>query len=158
MSPDAREAAIDAMRAELGRADERDEEALDALLAAGYSLAGPGGVVVPPSSGAALITAERQRQVGVEGWTAEHDAQHGDDLVMAAVAYATPDSWRDYRPRGYGTTTPLPAVWPWGPGDWKPTPGDRVRELVKAGALIAAEIDRRLAREATPSPEPGGAG
>jgi len=25
---------------------------------------------------------------------------------------------------------------------WKPTPDDRVRELVKAGALIAAEIDR----------------
>ena len=25
---------------------------------------------------------------------------------------------------------------------WKPTPNDRVRELTKAGALIAAEIDR----------------
>jgi hypothetical protein len=27
-------------------------------------------------------------------------------------------------------------------GNWKPTPGNRIRELEKAGALIAAEIDR----------------
>ena len=25
---------------------------------------------------------------------------------------------------------------------WKPTPDDRIKELAKAGALIAAEIDR----------------
>lgn len=39
-----------------------------------------------------------------------------------------------------------PRYWPWEPGWWKPGKGnsyaDRVRELVKAGALIAAEIDR----------------
>ena len=34
-----------------------------------------------------------------------------------------------------------PAHWPWLDG-WKPTPDDRIRELAKAGALIAAEIDR----------------
>jgi hypothetical protein len=28
---------------------------------------------------------------------------------------------------------------------WKPTPNDRIKELTKAGALIAAEIDRLLA-------------
>jgi hypothetical protein len=38
---------------------------------------------------------------------------------------------------------------PWGESWWKPTPEDRVRELVKAGALIAAEIDR-LAPPAVP--------
>ena len=32
--------------------------------------------------------------------------------------------------------------WPWREGEWKPTPDDRVRDLAKAGALIAAEIDR----------------
>jgi len=32
--------------------------------------------------------------------------------------------------------------WPWHPLQWKPTPKDRVRELVKAGALIVAEIER----------------
>ena len=35
-----------------------------------------------------------------------------------------------------------PYLWPWRPSWWKPTPDDRVRELVKTGALIAAEIDR----------------
>ena len=34
------------------------------------------------------------------------------------------------------TTNETPEEW------WKPTPKNRVRELVKAGALIAAEIDR----------------
>ena len=33
-------------------------------------------------------------------------------------------------------------IWPWNLIWWKPTPNDRIRELVKAGALIAAEIDR----------------
>ena len=34
--------------------------------------------------------------------------------------------------------------WPytWAEKWWKPSPGDRIRELEKAGALIAAEIDR----------------
>ena len=31
---------------------------------------------------------------------------------------------------------------------WRPTPNDRIRELVKAGALVAAEIDRLEAEEA----------
>ena len=30
---------------------------------------------------------------------------------------------------------------------WKPTPDNRIKELIKAGALIAAEIDRLLAIE-----------
>jgi hypothetical protein len=34
-------------------------------------------------------------------------------------------------------------------GDWKPSPDDRFRELVKAGALIAAEIDRLLRAKST---------
>jgi hypothetical protein len=38
--------------------------------------------------------------------------------------------------------------WPWDAEWWKPSP-DSVRNLVKAGALIAAEIDR-LQRKETP--------
>lgn len=33
-------------------------------------------------------------------------------------------------------------MWPFSQEWWKPTPDDRIRELAKAGALIAAEIDR----------------
>jgi hypothetical protein len=47
--------------------------------------------------------------------------------------YTHPNSW-------------LPGWWPWAERFWKPTPDDRVRELVKAGALIAAEIDRLTAK------------
>lgn len=84
--------------------------------------------------GVDLIAAERRRQVEVEGWTPEHDAQRGDDLALAAACYTIPESWR---------RSHVLALWPLG-WPWKPCPDDRVRELVKAGALIAAEIDRLL--------------
>jgi hypothetical protein len=79
--------------------------------------------------GTALIRHERQRQVEAEGWTAEHDDEHvASELSRAAVAYIRED--RD--------------LWPWEPESFKPSE-TRIPDLVKAGALIAAEIDR-LAR------------
>lgn len=95
-------------------------------------------------AGADLIAAERRRQVEQEGWTPEHDAQHGgESLAIAACCYALPPQMRKWRTTGVG---PIPTLWPWNPGYWKPKPDDRVRELVKAGALIAAEIDRLQAQ------------
>lgn len=38
-------------------------------------------------------------------------------------------------------------LWPWEHRWYKPTPEDRVRELTKAGALIAAAIDDLLRSE-----------
>ena len=86
-------------------------------------------------TGIELIAEERQRQIEEEGWTAEHDKQwkHGE-LAEAAACYA---SWLD-RP-----STDIEAVWPFDMTWWKPSQ-DRIRELQKAGALIAAEIDRLL--------------
>jgi hypothetical protein len=87
--------------------------------------------------GAELIAAERQRQIEVEGWSPEHDDGHYlDEIALAAAAYALPDSARSYT-AGFSA----PVEWPWDEDEWKPGPG-RERELVKAGALIAAEIDR----------------
>lgn len=78
-------------------------------------------------TGAELIAAERQRQIDVEGWTPEHDREHGrGELAQAAAAYAVP-AHASY-------------LWPWRFAGFKRA--GRVRELVKAGALIAAEIDR----------------
>jgi hypothetical protein len=92
-------------------------------------------------TGAELITAERQRQIDVEGWTPKHDTQYWDgDLAMAAICYA----WPPYRRKLLFPT--VPTLWPWRSVDWKPSPDDRIRELVKAGALIAAEIDRLQAQ------------
>lgn len=92
-------------------------------------------------NGVEMIAAERQRQVEQEGWTASHDDTHGGgELAQAAACYAWPP------PRPPSVKTAYPENW-----DWKPVahdlgngykPEDRIRELVKAGALIAAEIDR----------------
>ena len=99
-------------------------------------------------SGTDLIAAERQRQIDVEGWTPEHDAKHtGDDLAAAAACYALP--------AGSARRDLQAAYWPWADHFWKPTPYDRVRELVKAGALIAAEIDRLTAQQPPDSSESG---
>jgi len=89
-------------------------------------------------NGAEMIAAERQRQIEVEGWTPEHDDEHDNgELIAASICYARIGcpypSIRD-------STSPL---WPWDAKWWKPAfRHDKIRNLVKAGALIAAEIDR----------------
>jgi hypothetical protein len=88
-------------------------------------------------TGIERIAAERKRQIDEEGWTAEHDDKLVlKDLALAAVCYAVPDSYREL----LGDKKIW--IWPWAKKWWKPTPGNRIRELEKAGALIAAEIDR----------------
>jgi hypothetical protein len=90
--------------------------------------------------GAELIAAERRRQIEQEGWTPEHDAEHdGWDLTKAAITYAKEAMGGKYSYGGY----PLDG-WPWDEAYWKPS-DDPIRNLVKAGALIAAEIDRLAA-------------
>jgi hypothetical protein len=89
-------------------------------------------------SGVSLITEERQRQIEVEGWNEEHDDfQAVEELAFAAACYAIPESSRIYL-----KSNEKPNLWLWEKEWWKPTPNDRIKELVKAGALIAAEIDR----------------
>lgn len=109
-------------------------------------------------SGAALIAGERRRQITEEGWSAEHDSSLiQDQLAYAAICYADPrkrevkipegldgNGWPTKTVDGVTIAVMPPSLWPWGKEEWKPTPRDRVRELIKAGALIAAEIDRLL--------------
>lgn len=89
------------------------------------------------------IAAERQRQIDAEGWSHEHDDAHPHgDLALAAMAYAAPDYWRQWSAkRGI-------QLWPWEQSVWKPK--DRRRNLIRAAALLVAEIerlDRAKARE-----------
>lgn len=93
-------------------------------------------------TGIELICEERQRQISQEGWTAEHDDQHScGELSVAAAIYAAPGAAQGL-PVGQRPRNKILPFWPWDIGWYKPTPDNRVRELVKAGALIAAEIDR----------------
>jgi hypothetical protein len=102
-------------------------------------------------SGIDRITAERQRQIESEGYTYEHDdAEKPGALTAAAVCYASmAGSGPQLRNAIREQSTVLglaPRGWPWNDKDWKPGNDDsnqsRITELVKAGALIAAEIDR----------------
>lgn len=84
-------------------------------------------------SGAELIASERQRQINNEGWNTSHDLKHKKgELAQAAMVYAMPLKIR--------SVLQPTKLWPWNLKYWKP--GERIDELTKAGALIAAEIDR----------------
>lgn len=93
------------------------------------TLLGAGG---PVSRGALDVLAERLRQVDGEGWTPEHDDAHvKGEMACAAISYVM------------GAVNPngARAWWPWS-SDWF-RPGDDIRRmLVKAAALIVAEIER----------------
>jgi hypothetical protein len=96
------------------------------------------------TAAATAVLAERQREISAEGWTPEHDDEHDTaQMADAAACYAANAGeigiWED---------TP-PSFWPWASSWWKPsTPR---RDLVKAGALILAEIERldRISAPAT---------
>lgn len=94
-------------------------------------------------NGVERIAAERQRQIETEGYVAEHDLAHANgELARAAAVYALP---QELRHRPIWNQSLLNLLWP---RYWLIKEStDRVRELEKAGALIAAEIDRLLAEE-----------
>jgi len=93
-------------------------------------------------TGVELIAEERERQISDEGWTHAHDDEHDDEaMALAARCYACPPGIYERRFEDPRDGTP-PIGWPWASPWWKPSPDDRIRDLVKAGALIAAEIDR----------------
>jgi hypothetical protein len=94
---------------------------------------------VTTSQAVADVIAERRRHVSEEGWTPAHDDEHASgELAIAAATYAAHAgrAANDFR---HGPGSP-PRSWPWSPDWWRPK--DRRSELVKAGALILAEIDR----------------
>ncbi len=91
------------------------------------------------SDGAALIVAERSRQIEQEGWTPEHDDKHDDgSLVAGAVTYALEATFDGPVVKGSW----FRKFWMF--EDFWFKPGTKIRMLVKAGALIVAEVDRLL--------------
>lgn len=91
------------------------------------------------------VTAERMRQISEEGWTPDHDDSHDlGELGLAAALYALPYEAEvageklleqdDFIRLDIVLTNAC---------NWNLKPdGDRRRRMVKAGALILAEIER----------------
>ncbi len=99
------------------------------------------------SESAKEVLAERQRQKEKEGWTEAHDDKHDfGELARAAACYAMNAG------QGIGSGATIPVGWPWSNKWWKPkTPR---ADLIRAGALILAEIER-LDRISVAAPEKG---
>lgn len=96
-----------------------------------------------------MIGDERVRQIDHEGYDAAHDdTEKPGALTMAAICYATMAASSNAMRNQLRTGLPSGGHWPWDPQYWKPgkmnSNMDRIIELKKAGALIAAEIDRLL--------------
>lgn len=95
------------------------------------------------------VLRERERQVYEEGWTEDHDDGHdGGELAAAALAYlGTTVLTRVLISKGRFAADPAvhqsmepPSIWPWERHWWKPK--DERCDLVRAAALIIAEIER----------------
>lgn len=98
------------------------------------------------------VISERQRQITKEGWTTEHDDAHNDRvLAMAAQCYVghyVGRSWlvtqSDDKESGLleYQSEEVPNNWPehWDDASWKPK--NPRSDLVRAAALIIAEIER----------------
>lgn len=81
--------------------------------------------------GTDLIAQERQRQIEVEGYTQTHDSFHNaNEFVLAALSYLS-CNFTGFAPD---------LTWPWDSAAFKPK--DLKANLVRAGALIAAALDR----------------
>lgn len=96
------------------------------------------------------IAAERKRQIVAEGWDAKHDDDHDEgQLSRAAACYAAHASAYQrvdhyVGMKAYQEVEPSRSAdnfgWPWARKWWKPK--DPRRDLIRAAALIVAEIER----------------
>lgn len=99
----------------------------------------PEGISRDPTQAVLDVLAERRRQIETEGWTPLHDDAHDvGDLSSAAMGYA--QSAACQLSHDGLTLEGTPLFWPWEASWFKPSTARR--DLIKAGALILAEIER----------------
>lgn len=93
----------------------------------------------------AEVGEERRRQVEVKGFTATHDdAYLRGTMARAAACYAV----YLFPSLAIDTGTIVNRIWPWDWKWWKPK--NQRRDLIRAAALIVAEIesmDRKAAQK-----------
>ncbi|ATN32863.1 hypothetical protein ACO34A_03485 [Rhizobium sp. ACO-34A] len=86
--------------------------------------------------------AERLRQIEAEGWSAEHDDSHANgEMARAAAAYCLGQQELTGAVQDGKRFLPWrKLIWPWSKEWWKPK--TRREDLIRAAALIIAEIER----------------
>ena len=89
-----------------------------------------------PSLGARMIADERDRQIKESGYTEAHDDEHRQGELAIAAAQLAVDGTDEAVSDFYASRD----VW----GLIEKHKADRTRQLIIAGALLAAEVDRRL--------------
>lgn len=125
--------------------EERENAALLRQLAA--SLPGLLAAGEDARTGVAMIAAERKRQLEKEGWSEMHDDDHVlGEMAITAACYAANGTAAEVTVNGGD-------AFPWGSCHDKRRKHGRIRQLVIAGALIAAEIDRLQRSAARSRPE-----
>jgi len=109
--------------------------------------------------GIELFSLELER-VRAKGRTVAHDRQYVlGELAFAGASYAQVEGaqakvvTQSGKEPNVEIMGPL-KIWPWAQQHWKPS-NSRLRNIVRAGALLAAEADRLIAEgETLPEPEP----
>lgn len=101
-----------------------------------------------PMSAVALerIARERLRQLTAENWTTQHDDQATEGQMASAAAAYAHYAGQQAKANTHGNVQWNPPWWPWLRHWWKPR--KPYQNLNRAGALLVAEIARRL-RKAT---------
>lgn len=103
-------------------------------------------------TGAELIADERRRQIEDLGWLPDHDDTHKNgELGEAAECYIAQSRCRRWLNLSAYQADEAHEDWPFDKEDWKPK--SPIKDLVRAGALIAAEIDRLQRRRDRPEKE-----
>ena len=87
-------------------------------------------------TGAERIALERNRQITEAGFTRGHDAEvHDDGSLLAAALIVAGESLEGFKSHTEGPSWAFDII--------EKHKDDPIQQLVIAGALIAAEIDRR---------------
>lgn len=108
-----------------------------------------GGITISQSWGVKAIAKERDRQVREEGYNPEYDLTHISELAFAAQSYVAAAAHQiKFGEEDSFPQENVPESWPWqsGPqGEWRPY--SVVRNLERAGALVAAALDALALRD-----------
>ncbi|MBR8054199.1 hypothetical protein [Burkholderia vietnamiensis] len=134
---EAREAALRARNAAVRTLEARGYTYVDGAEQWKPPLGKPPAWVAHDTQAVRDVIAERRRQVEVEGWTPEHDDEHDNgEMGFAAACYLLAELFV------FDVFGLFSKLWPadWSRKWWKPT--TKRRNLVKAGGLILAELER----------------